>query len=409
MPTPTILQIIPSLDTGGAELSTIEIAEAVVSGGGRALVLSTGGQLASRLAAVGGELIPFPAATKNPARIMWNAQRIAQIVRRQNVSLVHARSRAPAWSAMIAARACAIPFVTTYHGAYSEKTRLKNIYNSVMARSDITIANSHYTAGLIKSRYQISDDCIRVIYRGVDGNRFDASKIPPERIAALRAKWGVAPEQRIVLHAARVSPIKGQAVVIAAADKLQRQGKLKDTVFILAGGSQGRDSYVAQLESQIDTAGLEGVVRLTGHLDDMPAGLAASHLALMVSTEPEGFGRVAAEAQAASCPVIVTRVGALPETVLAAPRCADSEATGWVVTPNDADELAEAIMRGLALTGTERTALTTRARARALSEFSTTRMQTETLAVYDQLLATNLRTRFEATRGSKLPVDLKPD
>ena len=396
MPAPTILQIIPHLDTGGAELSTIEIAEAVVKAGGRAIVLSAGGRLVSRLTEVGGELITFPAATKNPARILWNAKKIAGIIRDEGVNLVHARSRAPAWSALMAARNCAIPFVTTYHGAYSEKSRIKNLYNSVMARSDITIANSNYTAELIRSRYKICDDCIRVIYRGVDGNRFDASKIPATRIAALREKWGVTPEQRIVLHAARVSPIKGQSVVIAAADKLQRQGKLRNTVFILAGGSQGRDSYVAQLEGKIRAAGLEGAVRLTGHLDDMPAGLAASHLALMVSTEPEGFGRVAAEAQAAGCPVVVTRVGALPETVLAAPQCADDEATGWVVTPNDAAELADAIMRGLDLTGTERTAMTTRARLRVLTEFSTPRMQAETLAVYDRLLATHLEALFNA-------------
>ena len=151
---PTILQIIPELDTGGAELSTVEIAQAIVEAGGRALVLSQGGRLVEDLARVGGELMLFPAATKNPVRIARNGYEIARIIKRENVDLIHARSRAPAWSALIAARRTGIPFVTTYHGAYGEKGRLKKLYNSVMARSDLIIANSHYTAGLVASRYR---------------------------------------------------------------------------------------------------------------------------------------------------------------------------------------------------------------------------------------------------------------
>lgn len=131
---PTILQIIPELDTGGAELSTVEIADAVVRAGGRALVLSEGGRLAPRVAASGGEFVPFAAATKNPIRLLWNARVIRRMIESEGVDLVHARSRAPAWSALIAARRAGVPFVTTYHGAYNEKTRAKRAYNAVMAK-----------------------------------------------------------------------------------------------------------------------------------------------------------------------------------------------------------------------------------------------------------------------------------
>ena len=131
---PTILQIIPELDTGGAELSTIEIADAVVSAGGQCIVLTEGGRLVQRLRDTGAEVQFFPAAAKNPVSLLWNAWRIAQLVRRRGVDLVHARSRAPAWSALIAARSTGVPFVTTYHGAYSEKSDFKRLYNSVMAR-----------------------------------------------------------------------------------------------------------------------------------------------------------------------------------------------------------------------------------------------------------------------------------
>ena len=150
---PTILQIIPRLDTGGAELSTIEITDAIVRGGGRALVATEGGRLASRITENGGEIVPFPAGTKNPIRILANARALERLIRMRGIDLVHARSRAPAWSALIAARRAGIPFITTYHGAYAEKGRLKRLYNSVMARAGVVIANSHYTAGLIRERY----------------------------------------------------------------------------------------------------------------------------------------------------------------------------------------------------------------------------------------------------------------
>lgn len=395
---PTILQIVPTLDTGGAELSTIEVAEAIVRGGGRALVASEGGRLAPRLRAVGGELIAFPAATKNPLAILWNGHRLARIIRDEGVDLVHARSRAPAWSAIRAARRTARPFVTTYHGAYGEKSSLKRAYNSVMAQGDTVIANSRFTAALIKSRYGTPDERIRVIYRGVPAFAFDPSRIAPERVAALKRGWGVAPGVSIVLHPARVTYLKGHPDVIAAAARLRNHPA--ELVFILAGDAQGRDGYVAQLEQRIAAEGLGRHVKLAGHCDDMPAAYAAASVALVASTEPESFGRTAIEAQAMGCPVIATDIGALPETVLAEPHVPPEQATGWLVPPGDPDALVGALEAALALTSAERAVLASRARTRVLQSFSVEAMQRATLAVYDGLLGSDLAGRYDRSEVS---------
>ncbi|MBA2125629.1 glycosyl transferase [Hyphomicrobium methylovorum] len=392
---PTILQIIPELETGGAELSTIEIAEAVVRGGGRAIVLSEGGRMAGRIAEVGGELVTFPAATKNPARLWANAKAIATIARTENVNLIHARSRAPAWSALAAARRTKLPFVTTYHGIYKEAGRAKRLYNSVMARGDIVIANSRYTADLVASRYGTSRDRMRVIYRGVDLAAFDPAKVPAARIDALRHAWGVAHNQRIVLHAARLTRWKGQTEIIATGARLRE--RFPDCVFILAGDAQGRDDYRAGLVQQIAALNLEDCVRLVGHVDDMPAAFGAAHTAFVASSEPEAFGRAAAEAQAMCCPVISTNIGAPPETVLAPPRVAADARTGWLVPPKDLDAYDAALSEALSLDTSARAAMGKRAREHVTTAFSTFAMQRSTLAVYDQLLGSRLEEAFAGT------------
>lgn len=391
-PFPTVLQIIPELDTGGAELSTIEIAEALVKTGGRALVLSEGGRMAPRLKAVGGELIDFPAAAKNPATIVWNVRRIMTLAKREGVNLIHARSRAPAWSALIAARSMKLPFVTTYHGAYNENSKIKNFYNSVMARSDIVIANSRYTAELVKTRYGTPESRIRVIYRGVDVDGFNPTAVAADRIAALRRTWGVADSDRIVLHAARLTAWKGQRQIIEAAARMR--DKLGGVVFVMAGDAQGRDGYVTELEKLISANGLQGTVRLVGHVDDMPAAFAAAHVAFVGSIEPEAFGRAGAEAQAIGCPVISTNIGAPPETVMAPPRVTADLRTGWLVPPGDLEAYAQALSEALALTPDQRAAMVKRARANILNTFTTVAMQTKTLSVYDALLGTSLTTKL---------------
>lgn len=390
---PTILQIIPQLDTGGAELATVEISDAVTRAGGRAIVLSEGGRLAGRLAEVGGELIPFPAASKNPGRILLNAAAIQRIAAREGVDLIHARSRAPAWSALIAARRAKLPFVTTYHGAYKEKGRLKSWYNSVMARADRVIANSRYTADLIRARYGTPEERLVVIQRGVDGAKFDPAAVSDERVATLRRAWHLRPDQRVILQAARLTAWKGQSVVLQAARLLASRPDVGNWVVVFAGDDQGRTEYREQLVAEARAGGIDDRVRFAGHVDDMPAAFRAAQVAVVASVEPEAFGRTATEAQVMACPVIATRIGAPQETVLAVPTHGHDSRTGWLVQPGDGAALADAIAEALRLQPEERAALGRRSRQHVLDSFSLAQMKTETLAVYDSLLGTDLGSR----------------
>jgi glycosyltransferase involved in cell wall biosynthesis len=396
----TILQIIPELDAGGAEHSVVEVAAAITRGGGRALVLAEpGGRLAGDVEAAGGEVVPFRAASKNPIRILANAGRLAGLALREGVHLVHARSRAPAWSAWIAARRTRLPFVTTYHGVYNEKNALKRTYNSVMARGDVVIANSLFTAQLIVDRYDTQPERIMVIHRGVDAGTFDAAHVGQERVAALRASWGVGEGVPIILQAARLTRWKGQAVLIDAIARLHARGALQNAVLVLAGDAQGRDAYEAELRSHAAALGLGLRVRFAGHVRDMPAAFAAAHVAVIASVEPEAFGRTAIEAAAVACPVIATNIGAPPETVLAQPTVAAQERTGWLVPPGSPELMAAALAEALTLPPQDRAAIGGRARRHVLANFTTESLQRRTLAVYDRLLGTDLQRRFNSGTG----------
>ena len=384
---PTILQVIPRLEEGGAERTTIEIAEALVKAGARALVASEGGRLETELAVVGGEILRLPLASKMPHRIVLNARGIAELVSREGVSLIHARSRAPAWSAYLAARRLNVPFITTYHGAYSEAGPIKRWYNGVMAKGEMVIANSRYTAGLIRSRYGTPESRIAIVYRGIDPSRFDPAAVSPERLAVLRDRWGLKAGDRLVLMVARLSELKGQRVVIDAARLLHRRGALGRAVLVLAGGSKGKAGYAAALKSAIADAGLAEIVRLTGPLDDVAAGYALAEIGICASIEPEGFGRASVEAAAMACPVIVSDIGGLPETIVSAP---ERDITGWRVPPGDAAALAGALASALALPAQVRQDIGRRGREYVTARFTLDGMTQSTLDVYDRVLGTSL-------------------
>jgi glycosyltransferase involved in cell wall biosynthesis len=387
-----ILQAVPRLETGGSEQSTVEIVQALTRAGATALVATEGGRMATAVRDAGGEIITLPMASKNPLTILANTRRLQQIVEERGVTLLHARSRAPAWSAFLAARRTKRPFVTTYHGAYSSRVPFKMLYNSVMARGDRVIANSHYTAGLIAARHHVPPEHMRVIYRGIDLSRFAPQSIAPERLEALRTAWGIAEGQPVILHAARLSRWKGQADVIEAARQLRDAGELGDAVVIFAGDAHGRDDYREELEAQIRDADLQDRVRLVGHCDDIPAAFRLATVAVVASTRAETFGRTSIESQAAGCPVIVTDIGAAPENVI--PASKGGEFTGWVVPPADSVRLAAALAETLALSDEMRAAIGQRACTHVAGQFTLREMQRATLAVYDDLLGTDLVARF---------------
>jgi len=381
----TVLQIVPELEIGGAERTAVDVAAGLAAVGARALVATAGGRLVGELQAKGGVWIPFPAASKNPLAMLVNARKLMRICLDEGVEVVHARSRAPAWVALTAARALGLPFVTTYHGSYSGRSKVKVTYNSVMARGDVVIANSRYTAELISAMHPFARERLRVIHRGTDLSVFSPSAVSPARVDALRRQWNVAPHERIVLLAARLTGWKGHRVLVEAAHRLA-DGGLRDVVFVFAGDAQGRDGYVREIDGLIAERGLQGIVRRVGHCADMPAAMLAASVVAVPSTEPEAFGRVAVEAQAMGTPVVTSDLGAVPETVLAPPQVDAGARTGWHVPAGDAPALAAALGEVLSLGATQAEALRLRARAHVEDMFSLERMVSDTLDVYAALI-----------------------
>ena len=380
----TVLQVIPELEAGGAERTTVDIAAALAARGDRALVASEGGRLVGELQALGGEWLELPVASKNPLRMLRNAFRLKALIRRLDVDLVHARSRAPAWSALLAARMAGVPFVTTFHGAYKQVGRLKALYNSVMARGDAVIANSEFTAGVVRSRFPAAAGRIAVIPRGTDLAAFDPRGVAEDRIAALRDAWNVAAGDHVVLLPARISPIKGHKILLAAARRLARDDDR--LVFVMAGDEQGRRGFRAELDALVAAEGLADRVRFVGHCADMPAALLLADVIVAPSLVPETFGRAAVEAGAMGRPVVASDIGAFAETVRQPPEVAAEARTGWRVPAGDAAALGDAIAAALAMDRATRADYAARTRAFVLSRFTLSAMTGATLGVYDRLL-----------------------
>ena len=369
---PVVLQVLPSLVTGGVERGTVEVAQAIVEAEATALVASAGGPLVRLIERAGGIHFTLPLTTKSPFGIWRNAAALEALIRERKVSLVHARSRAPGWSAWLACRRTGVPFVTTYHGTYSEGFPLKRLYNSVMARGCIVIAASQFIADLVVARHRVDPSVVRVIPRGVDPAVFDPASVAGNRIAKMAAEWRLPDGVRTVVLPGRLTSWKGHSVLLEAIARLNRP----DVMCVFVGAHQGRHRYVSNLERQAMRLGIAERLRLVGQCDDMPAALALSDVVVHASTKPEAFGRVVIEAQAMGRPVIASDLGGPVETVR-------HGETGWRVKPGDPDALAAAIGVALDLDPDERFALGERARA---SVPTVRAMQDATLDVYETVL-----------------------
>ncbi len=375
-PGTVVLQVLPSLETGGVERGTVEIVQAIVGAGGAALVASEGGRLVGAVELAGGRHIRLPMAAKNPLAIWRNAGRLAGLIKSENVGIVHARSRAPAWSAFMAVRRTGVGFVTTYHGVYNENVPGKRCYNAVMARGDRVIAISRYVAALLTARHAVEPARIRIIPRGVDPAMFDPAAVSGPRIDRLAEAWRLSDRAPVVMLPARLTRWKGGAVLIDAMARLART----DACCVLVGATQGRERFARELEAQAHALGISGRLRLAGHCDDMPAALLLADVVVSASLDPEGFGRAVIEAQAMGRPVIATDHGGAAETV-------EHLVTGWRVPPGDAHALAAALDGALDMQPADRHALGARARASVCAHYTTAAMQAATLEVYQELLA----------------------
>jgi len=375
---PTVMQVLPALVQGGVERTSVEIASAVGQAGGRCIVVSAGGPMEHDITRARAEHITLPVDSKNPLVMYANISRLARIIRDNNVDIVHARSRAPAWSAWAAAKQCGVPFLTTFHGTYSLGGHLKRRYNAIMTRGQRVIANSTFIAGHIRKNYGVPSAKLRIIHRGVDLDRFDARKVSAQRVVGLANDWRLEDGLPVIMLPGRLTRWKGQTVFIEAIAALGR----KDIRCLMVGSDQGRSDYRKELEKLIASNGLNEVVRIIENCNDMPAAYMLTDVVVSASTDPEAFGRVIPEAQALGRPVIATDHGGARETVI-------QGETGWLVPPGDAPALTSAIEYVLTLDENARKELAKKSVANVREKFSKAAMCAKTLSVYDEILSEN--------------------
>ncbi len=373
---PTILQVLPRLQSGGVERGTIEIAEAIIGAGMKAIVASSGGPMTAKITRAGGMHIELPLASKNPLVMYQNALALYQLIKQQGVDVVHARSRAPAWSAYYAAKWAGVPFLTTFHGVYSTEGPFKKRYNRIMVSGARVIAVSSFVKNHLLQEYGVDSERIRLIPRGVDFSQFDAAKVMPPRVAELIKSWRL-PEDAapIIFCPGRITRIKGQHVLIQALSLIKQEKFL----CIIAGDDVGHESYREEMEEQVVKSGLEGKVRFVSNTNYMTEAYQLSQMVVVPSIKPESFGRVAIEAQAMGRLVVATDHGGAQETIIA-------NETGYLVPPENPVAMAEAIRFALELDAPSREAMAQFAQKHVRSHFSSTQMQQKTIALYRELL-----------------------
>jgi glycosyltransferase involved in cell wall biosynthesis len=374
---PAVLQVVPSLVSGGVERGTVDVAAALVACGWTAYVASSGGPMEHQLKRARAQHLRLPLASKNPLVMRRNVAALVDIIRRHKIDIVHARSRAPAWSAWSAARATGRRFVTTFHNAYDTDLPLKRWYNSIMARGERVIAISQFVGDYAAATYGVEPDRLRVIPRGVDLATFDPRRVGGERVAALAERWRVPVEARVVMLPGRLTRWKGGLDFIEAIARLD--SSRRDLCCLLVGAGQHR-GFRRELEAAIERHGLVGLFRIVEDCRDMPAAYALADVVVSASTDPEGFGRVIIEAQAMGRPVVATDHGGARETVVPG-------ITGWLARPGDPPALAAAIGAALALGPAEQAAFARHARAQlAAAGYTREQMCARTIDVYEELL-----------------------
>lgn len=375
-----ILQVLPALQSGGVERGTIDLAAFLHEKGHIPFVASKGGGLCDILDEKKIKHFSFNLASKNPISIFKNAFRLKNIIKANKLDLIHARSRAPAWSAYLAAKMTGVPFVTTFHGTYNfQETflgRFKKAYNSVMARGEGVIAISQFIQDHVLAHYpqNLKPNALSLINRGVDLKAFSRTAVLEERVKDLKKQWCLTNKHKIVLIPGRLTRWKGQGVVLKALESLVPKNPHLICVFI--GSDQGRRAYTQELKEYMKEASLEDNVRFVDHVSDMPAAYCVGDLVVHASTDPEAFGRVIIEAQAMEVPIIASNLGAPAQTI-------ESGKTGLLHKAGDAEDLAEKIRYAM---GEDCRSFTKKALAHVQKNYSDQLMFEKTIAVYERVL-----------------------
>ena len=377
-----ILQIIPNMEIGGAERTVLEITSFLKDTNFSSLVLTSGGKLIDDLEKANIEVIKLKIDKKNPYSIIKNFFLFIKIFREKKINLVHVRSRAPAWSAIFAAKKLGIPVLTTWHGHVSNSSFIKKIYNSIMLKGDAVIANSIYTAENISKIYGMNKSKIDIIPRGVDVNNFKKSDINSHEIAKIKENWRIFDKEKvIILLPARLTKWKGHEVAIEAINLLKGESFFKNIVCLFAGEQKNSQKYIHNLNRLISSYSLEKKIRLIGKVENMPLAYHASDVILSPSIEPEPFGRIPIEAQASGKIIISCDAGAVKDTIKSG-----KNFTGFKAIPNNSESLADKIKIALKMENEEIQGMQKRAIMNVKNNFSLESMCKKTLEVYNRLL-----------------------
>jgi len=377
-----VLQVIPKLGYGGAETGCYDIAHYLPENGCKSFIVTSGGELLKFVDKNKVKVFRLPVQSKNPILILINAIILTFIILFNNISIVHARSRAPAWSCLIASRITSRKFVTTFHGTYNFKSSLKKLYNSVMVRSDLIIAGSNFIFSHIKenySNYLNQKKKLLVVFRGINVDYFDpTTKLETEEKKLLK-QWEIEKDKKIILLPGRLTTWKGQEVFIEAINLVNIELGYEAFYAVILGSDQGRDLYKKKLIRLSEQYRLTKQLRFIDHCKDMALAYKVSDIIVSASIEPEAFGRVSVEAQSMEKPIIASNIGGSNETVI-------DEKTGYLFKAGDAKSLSQKILKTLTIDETQLKLIGVEGRKNIVQKFNVEKMCFSTYSEYKRLI-----------------------
>tara|TARA_B100000963_G_scaffold314452_1_gene293005 strand:- start:471 stop:1625 length:1155 start_codon:yes stop_codon:yes gene_type:complete len=377
-----VLQVIPKLGYGGAETGCYDIAHYLPENNCKSFIVTSGGELTKFVNKEKVRLIKLPVQSKNPFLILFNSIVLIGIILFYDISIVHARSRAPAWSCFIATKLTKRKFVTTFHGTYNFKGKIKKFYNSVMVRSDLIIAGSNFIFSHIKENYtefMKSTKKFLVIFRGINVDYFDASTKLENDEKKLLQKWEINEEKKIILMPGRLTSWKGQQLFIEAVNLVKIELGYEAFHVVILGSEQGRNLYKKKLISLSEQYHLTNQIKFIDHCEDMALAYKVSDIVISASVEPEAFGRVAVEAQSMEKLIIASNIGGSNETII------DGK-TGLLFDSGDPKSLSKKIIEGLKMDNSTIKLIGKEGRKNIIKKFNVEKMCFSTYSEYKRLL-----------------------
>ena len=377
-----VLQVIPKLGYGGAETGCYDIAHYLPENGCESFIVTSGGELIKFVDKKKVKVIKLPVHSKNPLLILINTILLIGIILFFKISIVHARSRAPAWSCLFATKLTNRKFVTTFHGTYNFSGNLKKFYNSVMVRSDLIIAGSNFIFSHIKENYSEflkSQKKFLVIFRGINVDYFDSSTKLENDEKNLLQKWNINDEKKIILMPGRLTSWKGQELFIEAINLVKIELGYEAFHAVILGNDQGRDLYKKKLIRLTEQYHLTKQIKFIDHCEDMALAYKVSDIIVSASIEPEAFGRVAVEAQSMEKLIIASNIGGSNETII-------DEKTGFLFKSGDAESLSKKIIHGLTMDETSRNLMGKEGRNNIIKKFNVEKMCFSTYSEYKKLI-----------------------